>query len=640
MKHYGIDMQYLITSALPDTYKNEARDNQVFYYIKDVELKRTDKMKHLFVIRLYLVTLLSTVCGLSGFAQVTSDSPIEVELVRNNFATITNKNHPGNRIGYRFHEHTPIPYGNVPLSDQMANIDKNEINALIDNFQLNPGLFTYKHEIPKSEDWSQQDWTYYMVPVEDGIELLLIIRTYGEGLPAYYGIQQCFRMSGETNETWRKEIANTPAFSEYDLWNSQKPVKEKQSLTYVHRNDSWQTLPVKENSTGARSPSGIAIDFLRTGGIPTAKVGPYEAEMLDPIDIGLITRVDKNEKWVCGIYWDNTSHVTDHHPADCIHSIVNIGNIPPYSEKAISGKIYWFKGTKDDLYEHYRNDFIKKATKKLTIASCQFPVTGDISENAGHILQQMRLTKIQGAEVVHFPECALSGYGGADFEDYENFNWDDLKAKTNTITTLADELNLWILLGSTHRLSEGNNPHNSIYVINPNGQVIDRYDKRFCTSSDLEYYSPGDHFVNFRIKDINCGLLICYDVRFPELYREYRKTGTDIIFQSFYNARSAEDGIHPKIMPVSAQVRAATNSFYMSLTNSSAPYSWPCYFITPDGLVSKKLPANKPGILISSVDVTKKYYDASRPYRLDAMNGKLNSGDVIKDPKSEDRTSY
>jgi hypothetical protein len=69
----------------------------------------------------------------------------------------------------------------------------------------------------------------------------------------------------------------------------------------------------------------------------------------------------------------------------------------------------------------------------------------------------------------------------------------------------------------------------------------------------------------------------------------------------------------------------------MSLTNSSAPYSWPCYFITPDGLIANKLPANKAGILISSIDKTIKYYDASRPFRMDAINGKLNSGDVIKE---------
>jgi hypothetical protein len=56
--------------------------------------------------------------------------------------------------------------------------------------------------------------------------------------------------------------------------------------------------------------------------------------------------------------------------------------------------------------------------------------------------------------------------------------------------------------------------------------------------------------------------------------------------------------------------------------------------------VEKKLPANQPGILISEIDISKKYYDASGKYRMEAINGKLNSGDLIDDPKSKNRTEY
>ena len=567
-------------------------------------------------------------------------SPLEIELVREKFITIRNNVHSGNQIGYRFFEHSPIQFGSVPLSDEIANINPDEIGLLIDSIKSVSWMFTYKHEISKDEEWSRQDWTYHMLPVEDGIEILLIIKTYEEGLPEYYGVQQCFRMSGETNADWRKEIARTPAFSEYDLWADQKNNQEKQSLTYILRNNAWESLPAMENTVGARTPTGIAVDYLRSDGALPKQVGPYNAEMLQSIDNGLITRTDQKEKWVCGINWENTSHVTDHHPADCIHTIVNIGNIPPYSTRAIRGKIYWFQGTKLDLQKHYKNDFIDNSSKRLTIASCQFPVSGNIEENSKYIQRQMRISKTRGAEVAHFPECALSGYGGADFESYDNFDWTKLKINMDSICSLARDLKLWVLLGSTHPLTSGNKPHNSLYVIDPNGQVIDRYDKRFCTSSDLKFYSPGNHFVNFKIKDINCGLLICYDVRFPELYRAYRKTNADVLFQSFYNARHREDCIHPKIMPVTAQVRAATNAFYMSLTNSSAAFSWPCHFITPDGLVSKKLPANEPGILISRIDITKKIYDASSVFRLEAIHGKLHSGETISDPKSIERTSY
>jgi len=90
---------------------------------------------------------------------------------------------------------------------------------------------------------------------------------------------------------------------------------------------------------------------------------------------------------------------------------------------------------------------------------------------------------------------------------------------------------------------------------------------------------------------------------------------------------------------VSAEAHAATNYFYMSLTNSSAPESWPCYFITPDGLVKNKLPANILGILISDMDISEEFYDASRDFRPDAMKGKLNSGNTVTDPLSSDRAS-
>jgi predicted amidohydrolase len=277
---------------------------------------------------------------------------------------------------------------------------------------------------------------------------------------------------------------------------------------------------------------------------------------------------------------------------------------------------------------------------KITIATCQFPISDNIYQNYKWIEKQVIESKLKKAEVVHFAECALSGYPGTDFHTMDGFEWDILHALTDSIMLLAKEMEIWIVLGSIHQLSDKNKPHNSLYVINPEGNIIDRYDKRFCTSGDLKYFSPGDHFVNFEVNGVNCGLLICYDLRFPELYREYRKSGTDLIFQSFYNARQKKGSIHPLIMPVTSQARAATNYFYMSLTNSSAPESWPCYFITPDGLVKNILTANEPGILISEVDINKKYYDASGAYRENAMNGKLNSGETIIDDRSLNRKTH
>ena len=273
----------------------------------------------------------------------------------------------------------------------------------------------------------------------------------------------------------------------------------------------------------------------------------------------------------------------------------------------------------------------------LKIASCQFPISADIEENASWIMEQMLSAYDSGAHVAHFPECALSGYPGVDLKTMDGFNWELLHKYTDTIMGYAKSLNMWVILGSIHELGEGFKPMNSLYVINPSGEIIDRYDKQFCTSGDLDFFSAGDHFVVFDVNGVKCGLLICFDVRFPELYREYKKLDVDMIFQSFYNARQKPGGIHPKIMPVTAQARAATNHFYMSLTNSSTPNSWPCYLITPDGLVQSKLDANIPGVLISEVNLTDQYYDASRRYRDRALEGKHSSADSPKHPRYYNR---
>ncbi len=282
---------------------------------------------------------------------------------------------------------------------------------------------------------------------------------------------------------------------------------------------------------------------------------------------------------------------------------------------------------------------VEQESGKIRVASCQFPVSADIEANYSWIKAQIIEARLKKADIVHFPECALSGYPGSDMKTLDDFNWDELLRATDSVMSLARELKVWVLLGSMHRLTGSNKPHNSLYLINPEGKIADRYDKRFCTEGDLKYFTPGDHFVTFNINGINCGLLICYDARFPELYRQYRKLNSDVIFQSFYNARQKKGSIHPVIMHITAQAMAGANYFYMSLTNSSAAESWPCYFITPDGLIQNKLADNEPGILISDIDISKSYYDASKPFRMDAINGKLNSGDIVKDPRSENRQS-
>ncbi len=302
-----------------------------------------------------------SVTGIVAALICASCSPIRVNLIdQDNFATMTNNQMPDNRIGYRFHEHDPMPHGPIPSSLEQAGVDPAAVNRLEKTFAARPYVTRYVKNLDNREGWVPQQWTFYLAPVADGIDLLLIVETRKTGLNEYYGIQQCFRMSGETNDVWRHTMAKTPAFSEYDLWAEQEKANlPKSSLSYVLRGGVWEPLPAKKETVGARTPLGVKIDEMLTDNqlekMPL--VGPYNAEMAAPIDSGLVTRVNRDKTWICGLYWERTSHVTNHHPADCLHSIVNIGGLPPYGKRAIRGKIYWFKGTLDDLLRHWKRDF-------------------------------------------------------------------------------------------------------------------------------------------------------------------------------------------------------------------------------------------------------------------------------------------
>jgi predicted amidohydrolase len=277
------------------------------------------------------------------------------------------------------------------------------------------------------------------------------------------------------------------------------------------------------------------------------------------------------------------------------------------------------------------------ATGVLRVATSQFAVSSSIKRNSKKICELLRKAKKSKADIVHFPECALSGYVGTDFPNFDGYDWGLLREETEKIMALSAKLGLWVVLGSTHRLAEPNKPYNSLYVINPKGRIVDRYDKRFCTKGDLRRLTPGNRFVYFSVNGVKCSLLICFDLRFPEIYRELYKQKVNCIFQSFYNARQKGPSVHTHIMRQTMQCRAATNYFWISMTNSSGYYSpYPSCFIQPDGRIIKQLKQNRAGLMVNTVDLKKKFYDPMADFRDMAIAGTLSNGTTnIRDRRSK-----
>jgi deaminated glutathione amidase len=289
---------------------------------------------------------------------------------------------------------------------------------------------------------------------------------------------------------------------------------------------------------------------------------------------------------------------------------------------------------------------------RLIIATCQFPVDRDIRGNLAYIERQMVEARERGADVAHFSECCLSGYPEAEFDSFKQFDWDLHLDSMRRIMSLARELRLWVLIGSSHQLSDGHKPHNSLYVIDDRGRLVDRYDKMFCTgnrkgsSEDLKHFSPGNHLVTFRIRGIVCGLLICHDFRYQELYREYKRLGVQLMFHSYHNGHMSKakltraGNIWRVTVPPTMQAYAANNYFWISANNTSRrESSWPSFFVSPDGVITGRLVNNSAGILISTVDTMAHFYDASANWRDRAMRGIYHSGTLVRDTRSKLRTA-
>jgi len=218
----------------------------------------------------------------------------------------------------------------------------------------------------------------------------------------------------------------------------------------------------------------------------------------------------------------------------------------------------------------------------IRVAAAQFPVGPDVHDNLGAILGLLGEATRRGADVVHFPESALCGYGPRH-HPHGRYPWERLQAGMERVQQRAAQERLWVVLGTVERV-HGGLPHNVTVVVSPRGEVVVTYGKRRLYGREHDAYTPGREPVIVDIEGVRCGLLICYENCFPELYAEARSLGAQLVFHSFYNAgRPGPDSLHD-LMPAMLRVRAADHGLYISAANSSEWYSpLRASVVRPDG---------------------------------------------------------
>jgi len=134
-----------------------------------------------------------------------------------------------------------------------------------------------------------------------------------------------------------------------------------------------------------------------------------------------------------------------------------------------------------------------------------------------------------GPDVVILPETWNTGFMPAG--DLAAACDENAKAVRARFSPLARELNVNIVAGSVSN-NRGGHIYNTACVFDRAGACIAEYDKThpFTPMGEHEVYTPGNHLVTFTLDGVRCGLLICYEVRFPELWRTLALRGAQVMF--------------------------------------------------------------------------------------------------------------
>ena len=150
-------------------------------------------------------------------------------------------------------------------------------------------------------------------------------------------------------------------------------------------------------------------------------------------------------------------------------------------------------------------------------------------DNFKKAVSLVRQAAAGGADTAVLPETWNTGFFPR--ENLPELSDDDGKRTKEVFGPLAKELGMNIVAGSVaNRRNDG--IYNTCYVFDRQGQCVASYDKThlFSPMEEDKYFKRGDHASSFVLDGIRCGIIICYDVRFPRQTRNMAINGLDMLF--------------------------------------------------------------------------------------------------------------
>ncbi|MBN2695242.1 hypothetical protein JXR93_11330 [bacterium] len=168
----------------------------------------------------------------------------------------------------------------------------------------------------------------------------------------------------------------------------------------------------------------------------------------------------------------------------------------------------------------------------MKIGVVQICSTPDIDRNIKLFKKYLDEAYNNSVDMLFFPENLFYIGSSMMYKDTVQTIW----SKITPILSDLKKYNMDILIGSIPFIS-GDSIFNRSFLFNKNGDIETFYDKIHLFSLDdtdstineTSYITAGTELKSFKRGYFNFGLSICYDLRFPELYRKYSQNGINIM---------------------------------------------------------------------------------------------------------------
>lgn len=164
----------------------------------------------------------------------------------------------------------------------------------------------------------------------------------------------------------------------------------------------------------------------------------------------------------------------------------------------------------------------------MKITLLQYPMSPNLDQNAANVFRYLSQARSACPQIVLLPEMSLGGlYGGSG----------SLQKISATYKKFEDDLKKWCaenkcVVGGGFLKEVGKKRFNTFKLMGSKGECLAVYEKihLFGYAGEHKKYDPGQKPVIVQWGGLKIGLMVCYDLRFPELARYYARKGCQMLF--------------------------------------------------------------------------------------------------------------